>query len=104
MEWTNDFSTVRVASVEQKLDDQGGVIPTSQERAKEADFITLPEGIEGTNCGNCLFVRRVKEKGDFHCVHPEIRMPVNNRNCCKFWDAHNTGRHFKFNNATETLS
>lgn len=97
MKQTRNFSIVRIAALGPKEDKQGGLIPTSPERAKDTDFITLPEAVEGTNCSNCLFVRKVKGKKYSQCVHPKVRMPVNNRNCCKYWDAYGTKRHFKFN-------
>ena len=104
MKWTRDFSTVRVATAEAKTDDQGGLVPTDAERAKAADVITLPEGVTGTNCGNCLFIREIEGRRQKYCVHPKVDMPVNNRNCCKFWDAYGTGRHFKFERTNEVLT
>jgi len=104
MKWTGNFSVVRIATPESKVDDQGGLMPTDEGRAKEADLITLPEGIRGTNCGNCLFVRAIEGRRQKHCIHPEVDMPVNDRNCCKFWDAYGTGRHFKFERETGVLN
>ena len=97
MRWTRDFSMVRIATAEPKTDDQGGLVPTDKERAKDVDFITLPKKIEGTNCTNCsVFFRKLKGKKYGFCIHPKVRMPVNNRNCCKFWNAEGTIRHFEF--------
>jgi hypothetical protein len=96
MNWTRDYSTIRIATAESKTDAQGGLIPTSSERAKAADVITLPEGVEGTRCDNCVFIRKIEGKKYGYCVHPKVRMPVNNRMCCKWWNAEGTLRHFKF--------
>lgn len=104
MKLTRGFSTVRIAAPEAKVDDQGGLKGTDAERAKEADLITLPEGVTGTNCSNCLFIREIKGRRQKHCVHPKVDMPVNNRNCCKHWDAEGTLRHFKFDREVEVLS
>jgi 2'-5' RNA ligase len=75
---------------EDGTDSQGGMIPTNLERAKKVDFITLPKGVPGTNCGVCKFVEE-RGKGHF-CSHPEVRMPVNSKNCCALWDAKGTLR------------
>jgi hypothetical protein len=104
MRWTREYSKVRIAVPEAKVDDQGGLIPTDEERAKHVDLITLPEGVTGTNCGNCLFIREIEGRRQKHCIHPEVDMPVNNRMCCKYWDAYGTGRHFKFDREEEILS
>lgn len=59
------------------------------ERAEHSDLITLPDGIEGTNCGNCEYVRET------YCVHPEVDQEVSPRMCCKYWDAPGTHRAWK---------
>jgi hypothetical protein len=104
MEWTREFSRVRIIASESKVDDQGGLVPTDEERAKEADLITLPGGVTGTNCSNCLFIREIEGRRQKHCVHPKVDQSVNNRNCCKYWDAYGTMRHFKFTQEEEVLS
>lgn len=104
MKWTQEFSTIRIAAADTKTDEQGGLIPKDEERAKAADVITLPKGIDGTNCGNCLFIKKIKGREHKHCLHPEVDMPVNDRMCCKHWDAYGTGRHFKFERTEEILS
>jgi hypothetical protein len=105
MKQSCDFSVVRTATTEPKTDEQGGLIPLSPERAKDTDFITLPEKVEGTNCANCsVYFRKIKGKKYGFCLHPLVDMPVNNRNCCKFWDAYGTGRHFDFERTEEILS
>ena len=78
------------SSVEElpQLDAQGGVIPEDLAIAKRVDLITLPTGVPGTNCSLC---RYIDDDGDF-CTHPEIRQPVNARNCCAKWDAPGTLR------------
>jgi hypothetical protein len=74
-----------------ELDGQGGEMPAVSTTAlRSVDFVTLPRGVEGTNCGNCSF----QHKGV--CVHPEIRgQPVTDRNCCSCWDAAGTLRRWK---------
>lgn len=105
MRWTRNFSVVKIATAEPKVDEQGGLKPIDEARAKDVDFVTLPKKIEGTNCANCsVFFRKLKGKKYGFCIHPKVRMPVNNRNCCKLWDAYDTGRHFKFERETEVLS
>lgn len=74
---------------------QGGIDPTERyllQRAKEADLVTLPKSIEGTNCGNCKFIRKQEEDG--FCTHPKVQMVVNNRMCCALWDNNHLLRSF----------
>jgi uncharacterized protein (TIGR02996 family) len=73
------------------LDAAGGRIPTDKAVAKRVDLITLPEGVEGTNCGNC----RWAPGEDGLCKNTQIRQPVNGRNCCAKWDAPGVLRAFK---------
>ena len=70
------------------LDAQGGEKPAvDAAQLKTADFVTFGEGVEGANCGNCAF-----NDGGV-CSHPGIEgQPVNDRNCCSFWDAEGTLR------------
>ncbi len=68
---------------------QGGMVPSSKEemeRAKEADLLTLPEKVTGTNCLNCQFVKDVKGSNGY-CNHPKVKQLVSNRNCCAYWSA-----------------
>lgn len=69
-----------VPPAEQKADS------SALERAKRVDLITLPEGITGTNCFNCKYIK------DSYCVHPEVDQPVTERMCCALWDAEGTKR------------
>lgn len=55
--------------------------PVEQGKAKQADLITLPADIPGTNCGNCLFFN----SGTGFCRHTAVKLTVNERMCCKFW-------------------
>lgn len=73
------------------LDSQGGEEPAvSLQALAKADFITLSKAIEGTNCSNCLF------NTDGICQHSTIKgQPVNERNCCAFWDSPDTLREWK---------
>lgn len=76
---------------------EGGLDPEDKyllERAKKADLITLPKEVTGTNCYNCKFVSdKTKESG--FCKHPQVKMLVNNRMCCSFWDNKGVHRPFK---------
>lgn len=62
-------------------DGHGGLERASILKAAKADLITLPKGVEGTNCGNCKYFAKGM------CRHPQVGMPVNDRMCCVFWDA-----------------
>ncbi len=65
-------------------DSGGGHIPATKSemrRAKNADLITLPPRILGTNCGNCMYVN------NGFCEHPSVFQPVTKRQCCVYWDA-----------------
>ena len=63
------------------------VDPASLKRAERTDLITLPPGITGTNCSNCLWVRaRASNVASHWCVHPEVNFPVTERMCCAKWD------------------
>lgn len=57
-------------------------------RAKDVDLVTLPENVEGTNCGNCEYVNH-KQK---FCDNPKVLLPVSERMCCALWDAEGTLR------------
>jgi hypothetical protein len=59
------------------------------ERAKEADLVTLPEQVTGTNCANCKWV-----EGNF-CKNPKVNQDLKDsapRMCCALWDAEGTKR------------
>jgi hypothetical protein len=43
-----------------KKDKNGGIIPQDMKTAKKADLISLPPDVEGTNCGNCRFIIKMK--------------------------------------------
>ncbi|MDE2099675.1 MAG: phage portal protein [Patescibacteria group bacterium] len=64
------------------LDRLGGKDPNvSAQSLATADFVTLPKGVEGTNCSNCLYQK------DKVCQHPKLKgQKVNDRNCCGYWD------------------
>lgn len=66
-----------------KKDGRGGLVPENMQRAKKVDLITLPQSVQGTNCGNCTFF---KEDGDHGwCEHKDVKMHVNKRMCCVYW-------------------
>lgn len=59
------------------------------ERAKDVDLITFPLKIDGTNCGNCQFIK----KG--YCENERVDQRVNNRMCCVLWSAPGEYRQFE---------
>lgn len=63
----------------QPTDPNGGFLPTNPEAARKVDLITMPEGVDGTSCGNCSFF------ADDYCQNPEVDQPVNARMCCNAW-------------------
>jgi len=63
------------------------------DRAKEADLVTLPDNIQGTNCGNCFFFDPEKKEG--FCNHVKVLQHVTSRMCCSFWDAPGTKREWE---------
>lgn len=74
----------------------GGLDPQEkhlQQRAKGADLITLPKDVSGTNCYNCMYVRD-KTKDEGFCSHPKVKMLVDKRMCCSFWDNKGVQRSF----------
>jgi len=62
----------------------GGLLPENTARAKKVDLITLPPDVQGTNCGNCLYMVMMGDHG--WCEHKDVLMHVNKRMCCKLWD------------------
>ncbi len=81
-----------IAAVEKELkNSQGGYMQSGEElaRAKKADLLTLPPGVEGTNCANCKFQK------DGFCKHKEVQQAVTPRMCCAFWDAEGCVRAWK---------
>lgn len=77
---------VRYARAAIRRDRQGGIVPADRYKAQQADLITLPPGVPGTNCGNCRFARsRGPDVAD--CTHPKMGFPVApSKNCCAYWD------------------
>ena len=66
---------------------------TKLDRAKAVDLITLPEGITGTNCGNCQFFD--KEKA--FCNNEKVNQAVTSRMCCALWNAPGVKRAWQTN-------
>lgn len=58
------------------------------ERAREADLIILPKSIEGTNCGNCMYMQH--DTGE--CLHKAVHQQVKSNWCCIYWDAEGVQR------------
>lgn len=69
-------------------------------RAKDADLITLPQNIEGTNCYNCKYVHDTKTEVSI-CNKPEVNQYVNSRMCCIFWS--HSGEYRAFEGKTRRL-
>lgn len=69
------------------LNERGGYDYSGEElkKAEKADLVTLPENIIGTNCANCKFWDGL-EKKEGYCNHPKIKLPVNERMSCGWWD------------------
>ncbi len=57
-----------------------------QEIAKSVDLITLPESVDGTNCFNCIYVKKWDSEAGF-CMHKKIKLPITAKMCCSLWDA-----------------
>jgi hypothetical protein len=72
-----------------QFNDLGGIIPQDPETAKEVNLITLPQFVEGKNCGNCMY-RVGSDDRQFFCRHPRVRLWVNDRNACKLWNRPDT--------------
>lgn len=74
----------------------GGIDPEDKhliERSKQADLVTLPKDVKGTNCYNCMYITdKRKEAG--YCKHPKVKMLVDEKMCCSYWD--NKGVHRSF--------
>jgi hypothetical protein len=63
-----------------EIDDNLHAPDSEIERAEAADLISIPDDVDGTRCGNCLhFVGG-------YCNHPEVRQPVEEKDCCNHWD------------------
>lgn len=81
-----------------KENELGGINETDKaalERAKEADLVTLPENIPGTNCYNCHWISSYKNEEKGMCTHPRVRQYVNGRMCCILWTNPGEYRPFK---------
>jgi hypothetical protein len=61
---------------------------TSLERARDADLVTLPPDIPGTNCANCKHI-----DGNI-CRHKLVAQVLDNpkHQCCIYWDRPGTKR------------
>lgn len=68
-----------------------------------ADFVTLPQGVEGTNCGNCLYSHPAIDSGNpkaktgsvctYNYDDVDLRgLPVSAETCCGLWDSPETIR------------
>jgi hypothetical protein len=65
---------------------EGGFDPQTQQQLKvfkKVDLITLP--VEGTNCGNCMFIKNVDKNGVGFCTHKDVQEWVTKKMCCALW-------------------
>lgn len=60
-------------------------------RAKEADLITFPKNISGTNCFNCQWIRD-KKNGVGYCFNNLVKQYVSKQMCCNLWAREHTLR------------
>lgn len=58
--------------------------PQQLDNAKKAVLVSMPHDITGTNCANCKYF-----SNDF-CNHPQMKLAVNERQCCNYWDKEGT--------------
>lgn len=70
------------AIADTKLNDNGGLDYSGEaiEKAKNADLITLPKDVFGTNCSNCQFF------SDGNCGNKNVMLPVTGRMSCSLWN------------------
>lgn len=90
---------MRLTVISEDRNAGGGYDPTPAQikQFKNADLITLPKGVEGTNCSNCRFLGRKMEKGKVEtiCLHDSLKgTEVSARMCCAFWDNNGVVRHW----------
>jgi len=70
-----------------KMDPNGGIVLTDSaqiDNAQKAVLITMPQSIQGTNCGNCKFF------SNNFCNHAQMQLQVNERQCCNYWNSAGT--------------
>lgn len=89
--------------------------PEQKERAKRVDLIVLPDGVEGTRCGNCASFRTTCKDPDAltdipsgtgcdlsvlqgFCNHPKVQMYVSPNMCCNAWNSPGMERVWQLNN------
>lgn len=84
---TGGILDLPLENIEYDYNKKGGLNYYGEARkvADRCAMITLPEKIEGTNCGNCIFFK------DNFCDHKEILLPVNSRMCCTYWNDKSIG-------------
>ncbi len=79
---------VRVSRMEDGgvLNEIGGYRYSEEQNkiAKKVDLLTLPKGVEGTNCFNCVFIKKYDNHTGF-CINKDIQLPVTSKMCCALW-------------------
>lgn len=87
-EWkkNQEFEKGYGKEVPAKKNEQGGFDPSPGQIAKfkKVDLITLP--VEGTNCGNCMFMKPSSQDGVGFCTHKDIQEWVTKKMCCALWN------------------
>ena len=69
-----------------------GELYSDLEAAKNADLITMPDGIKGTRCDNCMYFK------NNYCYHKAVDQRVLGNWDCRYWNAPGTKRPWKGQN------
>lgn len=72
-----------------KVNDFGGIDPRTPEElqvAQAAGLRTLPQEVEGANCGSCAYFQNGDENGHGLCSNPEIGLDVAMHMICWHWE------------------
>lgn len=83
------------------VDKFGGILPETRDesvRARNADLITLPFDVKGTNCGNCMYFKKSAATSAIEagfCSNPRVDQIVSSRMCCAVWDSPKAFRSWK---------
>lgn len=78
---------LKLSQRDETFDINGGIVlsePEQLNNAKKAVLITMPKDTTGTNCGNCKFF------SNQFCNHQLMKLAVNERQCCNYWDKEGT--------------
>lgn len=81
-----------------KKNTDGGFDPQTPQQLKvfkKVDLITLP--VDGTNCGNCMFMKTINKDGVGFCTHKDVKEWVTKKMCCALWSHTDVKRQWKVN-------